>query len=355
MRFIGLGKTYNGQQGPVAALHGIDLAIQRGEVFGIIGRSGAGKSSLIRTINRLEQPSTGRVLIDQVDIGEFDEDRLVALRRRIGMIFQHFNLMSAKTVWQNVELPLKVAGVPKEKREQKVRELLELVGLQEKHKAYPAQLSGGQKQRVGIARALVHDPAILLCDEATSALDPETTQSILGLLREINQRLGLTIVLITHEMAVIRDICDRVVVLEHGRIVEQGPVWEVFGNPQHEVSKTLLAPLQHAFAGRTAKPFAGAATVLGRRCCAALAIHRQRQRRTGPGRAVQRPRRSRALAARWRGTDSGPCPRATAAGGDRFVPRRRGIASTRRQLGATGGGAGLCGLIACCKASSTPS
>ncbi|WP_248744117.1 MULTISPECIES: methionine ABC transporter ATP-binding protein [unclassified Pseudomonas] len=246
VRFVGLGKTYDGKQGPVAALQGIDLAIQRGEVFGIIGRSGAGKSSLIRTINRLEQPTSGRVLIDQVDIGEYDEDRLVALRRRIGMIFQHFNLMSAKTVWQNVELPLKVAGVPKEQREKKVRELLELVGLQAKHKAYPAQLSGGQKQRVGIARALVHDPDILLCDEATSALDPETTQSILGLLREINQRLGLTIVLITHEMAVIREICDRVVVLEHGRIVEQGPVWEVFGNPQHEVSQTLLAPLQHA-------------------------------------------------------------------------------------------------------------
>ncbi|AWA37269.1 methionine ABC transporter ATP-binding protein [Pseudomonas sp. 22105] len=246
VRFVGLGKTYDGKQGPVAALQGIDLAIQRGEVFGIIGRSGAGKSSLIRTINRLEQPTSGRVLIDQVDIGEYDEDRLVALRRRIGMIFQHFNLMSAKTVWQNVELPLKVAGVPKEQRENKVRELLELVGLQAKHKAYPAQLSGGQKQRVGIARALVHDPDILLCDEATSALDPETTQSILGLLREINRRLGLTIVLITHEMAVIREICDRVVVLEHGRIVEQGPVWEVFGNPQHEVSQTLLAPLQHA-------------------------------------------------------------------------------------------------------------
>ncbi|BBP56728.1 ATP-binding cassette domain-containing protein [Pseudomonas sp. St316] len=246
VRFIGLGKTYNGAQGPVAALQGIDLAIQRGEVFGIIGRSGAGKSSLIRTINRLEQPSSGRVLIDQIDIGEFDEDRLVELRRRIGMIFQHFNLMSAKTVWQNVELPLKVAGVPKEQRQRKVRELLELVGLQGKHKAYPAQLSGGQKQRVGIARALVHDPQILLCDEATSALDPETTQSILGLLHEINQRLGLTIVLITHEMAVIREVCDRVVVLEQGRIVEQGPVWEVFGNPQHEVSRTLLAPLQHA-------------------------------------------------------------------------------------------------------------
>ncbi|NBF01642.1 ATP-binding cassette domain-containing protein [Pseudomonas sp. Fl5BN2] len=245
VRFIGLGKTYQGRQGPVQALHGIDLAIQRGEVFGIIGRSGAGKSSLIRTINRLEQPSSGRVLIDQVDIGDFDEDRLVALRRRIGMIFQHFNLMSAKTVWHNVELPLKVAGVPKAERQRKVGELLELVGLKDKHQAYPAQLSGGQKQRVGIARALVHDPEILLCDEATSALDPETTQSILGLLKEINQRLGLTIILITHEMAVIRDICDRVVVLEHGRIVEQGPVWEVFGNPQHEVSKTLLAPLQH--------------------------------------------------------------------------------------------------------------
>jgi len=246
VRFIGLGKTYQGTQGPVAALQGIDLAIQRGEVFGIIGRSGAGKSSLIRTINRLEQPTSGRVLIDQVDIGEFDEDRLVELRRRIGMIFQHFNLMSAKTVWQNVELPLKVAGVPKEQRQRKVRELLELVGLQGKHDTYPAQLSGGQKQRVGIARALVHDPQILLCDEATSALDPETTQSILGLLREINQRLGLTIVLITHEMAVIREVCDRVVVLEQGRIVEQGPVWEVFGNPQHDVSRTLLAPLQHA-------------------------------------------------------------------------------------------------------------
>ena len=244
VRFIGLGKTYLGQQGPVAALQGIDLAIQHGEVFGIIGRSGAGKSSLISTINRLEQPTAGRVLIDQVDIAPFDEDQLVALRRRIGMIFQHFNLMSAKTVWQNVELPLKVAGVHKAEREKKVRELLELVGLHDKHKAYPAQLSGGQKQRVGIARALVHDPQILLCDEATSALDPETTQQILGLLREINQRLGLTIILITHEMAVIRDICDRVVVLEHGQVVEQGPVWEVFGNPRHEVSKTLLAPLQ---------------------------------------------------------------------------------------------------------------
>jgi len=268
VRIIGVSKIYAGQHGDVTALHGIDLSISRGEVFGIIGRSGAGKSSLIRTLNRLEQPSKGRVLIDQVDIGEFDENRLVALRRRIGMIFQHFNLMSAKTVWQNVELPLKVAGVAKAQRQQKVRELLELVGLADKHQAYPAQLSGGQKQRVGIARALVHDPDILLCDEATSALDPETTQAILALLKTINQRLGLTIVLITHEMAVIRDICDRVVVLEQGRIVEQGPVWEVFGNPQHEVSKTLLAPLQHDLPEelrsrlQTARPSPDAAVVL---------------------------------------------------------------------------------------------
>jgi len=242
VRFVGLGKTYPGQEQP--ALQGIDLNIRRGEIFGIIGRSGAGKSSLLRTINRLEQPSQGRVLIDQVDIAPFDEDRLVALRRRIGMIFQHFNLMSAKTVWQNVELPLKVAGVAKPERQRKVRALLQLVGLQDKHHVYPAQLSGGQKQRVGIARALVHDPEILLCDEATSALDPETTASILELLRDINQRLGLTVVLITHEMAVIRDICHRVVVLERGEVVEQGEVWRVFGSPRHEVTRTLLAPLQ---------------------------------------------------------------------------------------------------------------
>lgn len=245
VRFIGVGKTYWGAQGPVQALQNIDLTVQRGEIFGIIGRSGAGKSSLLRTLNRLEEPSVGRVLIDQVDIGEFDEDRLVALRRRVGMIFQHFNLLSAKTVWQNIELPLKVAGVPHAERQRKVTELLELVGLADKRDVYPAQLSGGQKQRVGIARALVHDPHILLCDEATSALDPETTAAILELLRDINRRLGLTIVLITHEMAVIRDLCQRVVVLEAGQIVEQGPVWQVFGNPQHAVTRTLLAPLQH--------------------------------------------------------------------------------------------------------------
>lgn len=245
IRLHGLSKVYQGPLGPVQALRDINLEIQRGEIFGIIGRSGAGKSSLLRTLNRLESPTAGDVILDQINLGTLNEDQLVEARRGIGMIFQHFNLMSAKTVAQNVELPLKVAGVSRAIRERKVAELLALVGLEGKHHVYPAQLSGGQKQRVGIARALVHDPAVLLCDEATSALDPETTASILQLLRDINQRLGLTIVLITHEMAVIRDICDRVVVLEQGEVVEQGPVWQVFGNPIHEVSRTLLAPLQH--------------------------------------------------------------------------------------------------------------
>jgi len=270
IRLQGISKVYQGALAPVHALKGIDLEIQRGEVFGIIGRSGAGKSSLLRTLNRLESPTEGQVWVDHIDLSTLTEDRLVEVRRGIGMIFQHFNLMSAKTAAQNIELPLKVAGVSRAIRQRKVSELLSLVGLEGKHDAYPAQLSGGQKQRVGIARALVHDPALLLCDEATSALDPETTASILQLLRDINQRLGLTIVLITHEMAVIRDICHRVVVLEQGCIVEEGPVWQVFGNPQHEVSRTLLAPLQQGLppalvARLHATPHSGSALVLALR------------------------------------------------------------------------------------------
>ena len=231
--------------GATKALDGISLSVRQGEVLGIIGRSGAGKSTLIRCLNGLERPDSGTVEIEGREITGLRERELQPLRRRVGMIFQHFNLLSAKTVEDNVALPLKIEGMSRVERRRRAAELLDLVGLTEKARAYPAQLSGGQKQRVGIARALVHDPEILLCDEATSALDPETTQSILALLREINQRLGLTIILITHEMAVIRDICDRVVVLEQGCVVEQGPIWQVFGNPQHEVSKTLLAPLQH--------------------------------------------------------------------------------------------------------------
>ncbi|SPK77157.1 DL-methionine transporter subunit; ATP-binding component of ABC superfamily (plasmid) [Cupriavidus taiwanensis] len=243
VRFERVSKHYASGAGAVQALSDIDLDIPPGGIFGIIGRSGAGKSTLLRTINRLEAPTGGRVLVDGQDIAALDESGLVALRRRIGMIFQHFNLLSAKTVRENVALPLKVAGAPRDAIARRVDEVIALVGLEGKHDTYPGRLSGGQKQRVGIARALVHRPEILLCDEATSALDPETTQSILQLLRDINQRLGLTIVLITHEMRVIREICDQVLVLERGAIAETGPVWQVFGNPLHAATQALLAPL----------------------------------------------------------------------------------------------------------------
>ncbi|OYU96701.1 MAG: methionine ABC transporter ATP-binding protein, partial [Burkholderiales bacterium PBB5] len=239
VRFEAVGKTYRSAAGPVPALVDITLDIAAGGIFGIIGRSGAGKSSLLRTINRLEQPSSGRVWVDGQDIAGFDNAQLVALRRRVGMIFQHFNLLSAKTVFDNVALPLRVAGWKETAVRERVAELLALVGLQDKHGSYPGRLSGGQKQRVGIARALVHRPEILLCDEATSALDPETTQAILALLKRINQQLGLTIVLITHEMGVIREICDEVLVLERGHAVERGPVWRVFGQPQHDATRAL--------------------------------------------------------------------------------------------------------------------
>ena len=237
----GIGKRY----GNLTALQDIDLSVQRGEIFGIIGRSGAGKSSLLRLINRLETPSEGQVLINGQDIATLDARQLRPLRRQVAMIFQHFNLMATRTVAENIELPLRMAGMAAAERARRVDELLQLVGLVERRDAYPAQLSGGQKQRVGIARALVLEPQILLCDEATSALDPESTQAILQLLRDINRRLGLTIVLITHEMEVIRDLCHRVAVLERGRVVEQGEVWRVFGDPRHEVSGILLAPSLH--------------------------------------------------------------------------------------------------------------
>jgi len=241
--FENIEKIYVSSVGSVHALQGISLGVPAGAIYGIIGRSGAGKSSLIRTINRLEKPTGGRVLVDGEDIAGFDENALVALRRRVGMIFQHFNLLSAKTVWGNVALPLLVAGVPRQAIEERVSEVLKLVGLEGKERTYPSRLSGGQKQRVGIARALVTRPEILLCDEATSALDPETTLSILHLLKDINRRLGLTIILITHEMSVIREICDEVLVLDQGKIAESGPVWRIFGNPVHAATKALLQPL----------------------------------------------------------------------------------------------------------------
>lgn len=243
--FDRIGKVFGNLPGTAPALADVQLQVARGEVFGIIGRSGAGKSTLLRLVNGLEKPSSGTVSVNGVSVGELDERGLVALRRRTGMVFQHFNLLSAKTVRENIGLPLKIAGASKAAIERKVDALLELVGLSEKRNAYPASLSGGQKQRVGIARALVHDPDILLCDEATSALDPETTQAILALLRDINRRLGLTIILITHEMEVIREVCDTVAVIERGEVVETGPVWQVFGAPQHDATRALLRTLVH--------------------------------------------------------------------------------------------------------------
>jgi len=250
--FEGVRKHYpgtgRGAGEPVHALQALSFEVSRAEVFGIIGRSGAGKSTLLRTINALERPSSGRVLVDGTDVATLDEDALVALRRRIGMIFQHFNLLSSRTVYENVALPLQAAGWRPALVRARVDELLALVGLADKSGAYPAQLSGGQKQRVGIARALVHEPEILLCDEATSALDPETTQSILELLREINRKLQLTIVLITHDMAVIREVCDRVLVLDQGRLQEIGEVWKLFAAPRSEAARALLRPLRQALA-----------------------------------------------------------------------------------------------------------
>jgi D-methionine transport system ATP-binding protein len=231
--------------GGIRALDGVDLEIRRGEIFGIIGRSGAGKSTLIRSINALEHIDSGRITVDGHDLAALDMAALNRVRRRIGMIFQHFNLLSMKTVFENVALPMRLAGEPRSVRQSAVRRMLDLVGLGDKADAYPAKLSGGQKQRAGIARALINQPALLLSDEATSALDPETTLSILRLLKQLNGALGVTIVLITHEMSVIREICDRVAVLDHGRIVESGPVWEIFGHARSEVSQSLLGRLRH--------------------------------------------------------------------------------------------------------------
>lgn len=251
--------------GATAALDGISLTVRKGEILGIIGRSGAGKSTLIRCLNGLERPDSGQVLIDGREISRLGERDLQPLRRRIGMIFQHFNLLSAKTIEDNVALPLKIEGRSKAKRLARAAELLDLVGLSEKAKAYPASLSGGQKQRVGIARALAARPALLLSDEATSALDPETTRSILALLKDINRQLGLTILLITHEMEVIRSIADRVAVIDAGRIVEEGPVWSVFANPQSDITRSLLGAIRPQLPAELAArllPSAGADTIL---------------------------------------------------------------------------------------------
>lgn len=234
-------QTYKTPEGrEFKALDDVSIEIRPGEIFGIIGRSGAGKSTLVRCINLLNRPSEGTVTVDGKNLTELSEDELRESRRSIGMIFQHFNLLSSRTVYDNVALPLELVGTPKNVIREKVEPLLKLVGLTEHAHKYPSQLSGGQKQRVGIARALTNDPKVLLSDEATSALDPETTVATLALLKRINKELGLTIVMITHEMQVVKQICERVVVMNYGKIVEQGKVVDIFMSPQHETTKALI-------------------------------------------------------------------------------------------------------------------
>ena len=238
-----LCKVYQIPGGEVHALQNINLTIEKGDIYGIIGMSGAGKSTLIRCLNRLDTPTDGQVLIDGQNVLAMKKKELLQTRRRMAMIFQQFNLQMQKTVARNVRYPLEIAGVPKREADARVMELLRIVGLEEKAKAYPAQLSGGQKQRVAIARALAGDPEMLLCDEATSALDPMTTQSILSLLQKINQEMGITVVLITHEMAVIRQICNKVAILDGGKLAEEGSVDEVFMHTKSAAGRRLFGIL----------------------------------------------------------------------------------------------------------------
>ncbi|WP_085505806.1 methionine ABC transporter ATP-binding protein [Thalassobacillus devorans] len=235
-----LSKVFHTKDQDVTAVDHLDLNIEAGEIYGVIGYSGAGKSTFIRLLNRLEDPTGGSITIDGQEITSMSKNKLRLARQEIGMIFQHFNLLWSRTVRDNIAFPLEIAGVPKDKRRARVMELIELVGLKGRENAYPSQLSGGQKQRVGIARALANNPKVLLCDEATSALDPETTDSILDLLVDINEKLGLTIIMITHEMHVIRKICHRVAVMENGKVVEEGEVLDVFLHPEQAVTKKFV-------------------------------------------------------------------------------------------------------------------
>ena len=224
----------------IHALRDINLTIEQGTIFGVIGSSGAGKSTLIRCVNLLERPTSGHVIVDGTDLTQLSNQQLTQARRKIGMIFQHFNLLSSRTVFDNIALPLELAGTSKAAIKTKVDELLELVGLADKSESYPSNLSGGQKQRVAIARALASDPKVLLCDEATSALDPATTQSILTLLKEINRKLNLTILLITHEMDVVKSICSEVAIIGGGELVEKGPVGDIFAHPKTELAREFI-------------------------------------------------------------------------------------------------------------------
>ncbi|VTR78793.1 methionine ABC transporter ATP-binding protein [Cellulomonas hominis] len=240
-----VSKVFEGSSGPVRAVDGVTLDIERGDVFGVIGYSGAGKSTLVRLINALEAPTSGQVVVDGTDLTGLSERGLRPARAGIGFIFQQFNLLQSRTVAANVAYPLKVARWPKAKRQARVAELLEFVGLSDKAKQYPDQLSGGQKQRVGIARALATSPQLLLADEATSALDPETTKDVLDLLRRINRELGITIVVITHEMSVVSYLCNKVAVMEHGKVVESGDVYRVFAEPEQPITRRFIGAALH--------------------------------------------------------------------------------------------------------------
>lgn len=240
IELIDIVKTFNTKKAQIKAVRGVNITIDDGEIFGIIGYSGAGKSTLIRIINQLEKQTSGQVIIDGQDISKLSSQQLLRSRQKIGMIFQHFNLLWSRTVAQNIEFPLEIAHMDKAKRQEKVKKLIQMVGLEGRENAYPSELSGGQKQRVGIARALANDPKILLCDEATSALDPETTDAILQLLVKINKELNITIVMITHQMEVVQKICDRLAVMDDGKIVEEGKVKEIFAQPKNATTKRFI-------------------------------------------------------------------------------------------------------------------
>ncbi|MGN1128006.1 MAG: methionine ABC transporter ATP-binding protein [Candidatus Flemingiibacterium sp.] len=252
IELVNVSKHFETSSGTVEAVNNVSLKIDKGDIFGIIGLSGAGKSTLVRCINLLERPTEGQVLFDGVDLCTLSPAQLREQRRKITMIFQGFNLLSQRTALKNVCYPMEISGVPKAKQLEKAKELLGIVGLSDRMNSYPAQLSGGQKQRVAIARALATDPQVLLCDEATSALDPNTTRSILALLKEINEKLGVTVIIITHEMKVVEQICNRVAVLDHGNVVETGLVKDVFLSPKSEIARDLILPK-----GGAAKNFTG--------------------------------------------------------------------------------------------------
>lgn len=236
-----ISKVYNTKNGQIKGVDSVSLTIQEGEIYGIVGYSGAGKSSLLRCINLLERPTSGSITVDGIDLTSLNGEKLRLARLKIGMIFQHFYLISQKTVFENIAFSLKAAKLPSNEMKKRVEDLLEMVGLSDKRDVYPSQLSGGQKQRVGIARALANNPTVLLCDEATSALDPTTTKSILNLLKKINKELNITIVLITHEMDVVKEICHRMAIMQDGKVIEEGSVYNIFANPRKELTKEFIS------------------------------------------------------------------------------------------------------------------